>query len=547
MHFSQFTRISNYLNPALTGVYDGDWRLSSNYRNQWKTVPVPYKTMLFSLETKLFNQKIKTGTLASALYFGKDKAGDGDLGWTQIGLSTAYAIPLKNNLFISVGLQGSLGQRSIGFDKLTFDNQYNGTQFDPTQGSGENADRSQFFYGDISGGINFHYQKDTRTKLDIGGSLAHITSPKNGFYKNNTLRTTPQRLSYYLNASFKVGSKIDLMPAVLYQEAGTLDNLSQELVSQLQFKYYLNQARFRTIALSIGGGYRHTFKNPDAIITYFGIDYQDLAAHISYDINISDFSLATEHRGGIELALEYIFTKPQKKATPKIYIPYPLQSLKVNLPVLTKIPELPTLQNEDTIFVVQKTKNEPALPKEIKLKQFPSIEVYFDNDHPNENSYDTITTYSYSSLVEKYYNKKGVFKSKNVTDNQGEIDAFFENEILGGAQKLEKLAESILKLLKEGKQVEIELKGYCSPRSFSKYNLNLSKRRIESVKLFVEKYKNQVFVKYILNGQLKFYSLPFGENNASSTINDKINMPSHSIFSLAASLERKVKIVTRVY
>src|SRR3954471_19404848 len=44
IHFSQFNRSPLNLNPANTGLFDGDFRFSGIHRNQWKSVTVPYKT-----------------------------------------------------------------------------------------------------------------------------------------------------------------------------------------------------------------------------------------------------------------------------------------------------------------------------------------------------------------------------------------------------------------------------------------------------------------------------------------------------------------------
>ncbi len=36
--FSQFFSAPQLLNPALTGVFDGEYRVNINYRNQWNSI-----------------------------------------------------------------------------------------------------------------------------------------------------------------------------------------------------------------------------------------------------------------------------------------------------------------------------------------------------------------------------------------------------------------------------------------------------------------------------------------------------------------------------
>src|ERR1044071_8344426 len=44
-HFSQFYAYPLWLNPGLTGVTDGDYRITAIYRNQWRSVTAPFSTM----------------------------------------------------------------------------------------------------------------------------------------------------------------------------------------------------------------------------------------------------------------------------------------------------------------------------------------------------------------------------------------------------------------------------------------------------------------------------------------------------------------------
>src|SRR4051812_45005783 len=79
IHFSQFNASPINLNPALAGVFDGDYRFAGNYRNQWLAIPVPYKTYSLSTDMKL-PYKIGKGALGAGILFNTDKAGDSEFG-----------------------------------------------------------------------------------------------------------------------------------------------------------------------------------------------------------------------------------------------------------------------------------------------------------------------------------------------------------------------------------------------------------------------------------------------------------------------------------
>ena len=44
IHFSQFYFSPLNLNPAATGIFDGDYRIAGNHRQQWRSVTTPYTT-----------------------------------------------------------------------------------------------------------------------------------------------------------------------------------------------------------------------------------------------------------------------------------------------------------------------------------------------------------------------------------------------------------------------------------------------------------------------------------------------------------------------
>src|SRR5688572_1816943 len=55
--FSQFFSSPLNVNPALTANINGDWRVITNYRNQWMGAQSPFVTGTVSADTKLFQNK----------------------------------------------------------------------------------------------------------------------------------------------------------------------------------------------------------------------------------------------------------------------------------------------------------------------------------------------------------------------------------------------------------------------------------------------------------------------------------------------------------
>src|SRR6188508_757804 len=78
-HFTQYYVYPAWLNPALTGAFDGQYRVSGIYRNQWGNISNPFSTFGFSGEISM-DKNINVGVSVM-----KQTAGDGGYGYT-----TAY-------------------------------------------------------------------------------------------------------------------------------------------------------------------------------------------------------------------------------------------------------------------------------------------------------------------------------------------------------------------------------------------------------------------------------------------------------------------------
>src|SRR5205085_11351308 len=75
-HFSQYYVYPAWLNPALTGAFDGQYRLSGIYRSQWGNVSSPFSTPGLSAEFTT-NKNVNIG--ASVL---NQTAGNGGYNYT---------------------------------------------------------------------------------------------------------------------------------------------------------------------------------------------------------------------------------------------------------------------------------------------------------------------------------------------------------------------------------------------------------------------------------------------------------------------------------
>ncbi|MCK6693073.1 MAG: type IX secretion system membrane protein PorP/SprF, partial [Thermoanaerobaculia bacterium] len=87
IHFSQVGNSPLNLSPGLNGVFGGDMRFIANYRNQWRSVRVPYNTFSGTIENKFYYNREKYDRyFTGSLLFNYDRQGSLKLTSLQIGI-----------------------------------------------------------------------------------------------------------------------------------------------------------------------------------------------------------------------------------------------------------------------------------------------------------------------------------------------------------------------------------------------------------------------------------------------------------------------------
>ena len=179
-----------------------------------------------------------------------------------------------------------------------------------------------------------------------------------------------------------------------------------------------------------------------------------------------------------------------------------------------------------------------ALYKE--LYKITPITLYFDNDQPDPRTVKETTDKQYMDLYESYKNKKNEYQQKSTSaDAKAAVASFFDDEVLGGKDRLSKMTNIIVKALKSGKHVSFNISGFASPLANSNYNQRLSARRIESVLNYMKQAEGGFLAPYI-NGEksgLTIYKNPSGEVKDSSDTNAV-----QGVYGLNAAKARRIVI-----
>ena len=188
------------------------------------------------------------------------------------------------------------------------------------------------------------------------------------------------------------------------------------------------------------------------------------------------------------------------------------------------------------------------------------VTLYFHNDIPNPDSWDTVTPQSYMETYNDYtvmidrYQKE---YSKGLSGDKADfakldIESFFIEYVDKGVADLTLFRELLLKELDRGAKINITVKGFASPLAKTNYNVNLTKRRISSLVNYMRRFNGGVFAKYLDNtapngGKVIFSQVPFGEYTANQLTSDNPNDVQNSVYSRNAAIERKIEIQSVSY
>lgn len=302
IHWSQFNDHPIFQNPGNAGHFNGDYRFVSNYRNQWKSVTVPFSTLSFSMDSKASKQ----GQIGYGLLFFHDVSGDGKLRTIEIQASGSYLIQLTPDSVhtLRTGVTVGMNHRQVNWDQLYFDNQFNGVIFDPSLPSNEFFQTDRKTNLSLGSGAVYEYLKSKRKKVTAGFGIYNINRPDQGFYGEKVTRDI--RMNVHARGIYQLDPDWDLVPGLNFSVQGKY----REFMIGSSAKYTLIDRLGEYRAVYGGIWYRHR----DAACLTIGMDYQAWFAGISYDLNFSKLVTASRNRGGIEFAVRYILSrfKPSK-------------------------------------------------------------------------------------------------------------------------------------------------------------------------------------------------------------------------------------------
>ena len=305
IHFSQYNNCTQLINPALTGQFETMLRGTILHRRQWRNIGSGYTTSGVDAQYKLLS-------LNSENFFGfgllilQDAAGIAQQKSLSVKTTAAFNMVVSNDDLISAGIQIGFEQRSLNFDGLAWDAQYNGSFYDPSLDNKERIITNTRSFIDV--GTGFHWKHRARKKFDLGYALYHANQQISMVARSDDRMKVRQ---VFKAAWIKRYKFIDMKYDALVQRQSGSNEILVGATAEYRIGDESKYTNVKTASLARFGVF---YRWKDAICPYIGFEYKRFAAiSLGYDLRMAKMPYTSARAGGPEFSLTYLGMPERKR------------------------------------------------------------------------------------------------------------------------------------------------------------------------------------------------------------------------------------------
>ena len=308
--FSQYTASPVYTNPALAGLFDGEVRLTANYRDQWSSVLGADPIQTYAASGELRYNVGGRDYLAVAINMLNDQGGESEYTITRAGFGVTMQKYLdggrgRDATYLGFGARIGYGQHSFDPSNIWFSSGIDTTSLVIEQGPRAlpaGFTTSTKGYLDMAGGVNLAVVRRDYS-LTIGVAAHHLNQPNTSFLFNSEELLKP-RFTALVGGEYLIEDNLRLMPSAIYEKQGEVSRVTGGTA------IYYQPERGGDAGFRVGmyGRTANQFENGvylQSIIVTGQVEFKRMAIGMSYDINTGQVGRATDGRGAFELSLSW--------------------------------------------------------------------------------------------------------------------------------------------------------------------------------------------------------------------------------------------------
>lgn len=303
--FSSYYMQPLQVNPALTGVMESKWRMTTTFREQDYVIAQPFISGMGSFDINLPINAWAGNIWGFGINYIYDDQGDARIRNNRINLSASvgqYLDPREEHS-ISVGFMGGIGTRSINYDNVYWESQWIGTGFATFIGSGETLPAEARGYFDLSTGAQYSYRGEI-TNLNIGYGMFHANRPDNSLYIDTNEFRLERRHTVHgmLESRFTEDNMFALRPSFMFTRQGKINNL----IFGSDFVFFFNEPTRTTgkrKEYSMSLGLHHRWMKD--VVGSIAFNLAGFYMGSLYDISVSRLSELNGYQGAYEIFIGY--------------------------------------------------------------------------------------------------------------------------------------------------------------------------------------------------------------------------------------------------
>ena len=302
--FSQFHLMPLYLNPAMTGFFDGDVRFAAIFRDQWFTLGSPYGGTKFETFGGAIDGRIRVGRPAGDYdrkddYIGvggavvRDQSGDQGFtstdGFVNLAYSKSFGYRVKHS--IAIGLQGEILSEQFRNGGAVFPDGV------------ETIGKTNIKF-DATVGAIYHIDFMRRLNMYFGFAYSHIVGPTFNYLSVGAGDKLNAKYVGSAGAVIAIRDKVNLLPSFMFLKQGP--SLEANVGANAQFIFGDEYSSKNSISFGLMARFARP-EGPEAVIPNVRLDIKNFTVGVAYDVNVSSLSRGTNSVGAIEVGVVYIF------------------------------------------------------------------------------------------------------------------------------------------------------------------------------------------------------------------------------------------------
>ncbi len=319
LQFNQWQHAPAMLNPALTGAYNGTFRIGAIGKEKWGSAATGglgsgWNTLEVFVDAPIIRGFRKKDWIGVGISYDLDASGSVEnvpVNLGVSGLNLAYHLGFGKKYKGAFTIAGSYSLKSKTVDISSARSEEEIVEGTPTAALFTNAMMKELT-GDAKTwtvGVAYKAQMNKKNDIAFGLSMGQFGTQNFGVQGQDDLDT---RTTAFFRFKTKTGKKSSFEPQIVFLKEGVNEKLYTQAIFGYMFKPDWD--------FKYGAGI-NTLNNDFNIPIYLGVDYKSWRIGLAYDVDLGA-TAQTGTYGGLELAVNYIHVLSKKpKPDPIIICP----------------------------------------------------------------------------------------------------------------------------------------------------------------------------------------------------------------------------------